>query len=293
MVTKALQIIFLGLMFGQSHAMAQCANTSNIYSFTHNGRNYEIVRELKTWANAAACAVERGGTLVEINDESEQLAVHNAIASAGVSTAYTSIANGGGIAYVWIGASDQLNEDKWMWDGNNDNNGSNFWTGQGDAGAGNGSSVDGLYHNWGGKSTSMVQEPDNFGSGQHHAAIALTGWPSGTNFLGIAGEWNDIIGSSLLYFTIEKNSNVGINEVKNHSEINVYPNPCSDKIVIESDKNLYGINFRIYDIAGKLVKQDIFKEKNEIITVNLNKGIYILQLIEESYIINAIKFVKE
>jgi hypothetical protein len=292
MTTKVLQMIFLGLIFGPSYAMAQCANTSNIYSFTHNGKNYEIVKELKTWNDAAACAVERGGYLVEINDQSEQLAVYNAIAAAGVSNTYTSIANGGGIAYLWIGATDQTNEGTWIWDGNNDNSGTHFWSGQGAAGAGGGSSVGGLYHNWGGKSTSIVKEPDNFGTGQNHGAIALAGWPSGTTFLGIAGEWNDIIGSSLLYFIIEKNTNVGMNEIKNHSEIKAYPNPCIDRIIIESDINLIGINFKIYDMVGKLVMYDTFKESNEINTVELNKGIYYLQLIDGHSNI-TLKFAKE
>ncbi len=292
MIIKTLQMTFLGLIFGSSYAMAQCANTSNIYSFTHNGKNYEIVRELKTWNDAAACAVERDGHLVEINDQNEQLAVYNAIAAAGVSNAYTSIANGGGIAYLWTGATDQANEGTWIWDGNNDNSGTHFWSGQGAAGVGGGSSVSGLYHNWGGKSTSIVKEPDNFGAGQHHGAMALAGWPSGTTFLGIAGEWNDIMGTSLLYFIIEKNLTVGVNKTIFNSDIKVYPTPCFEKISIGSNINLNGINFKIYDMMGKLIIYNTFKENNEINTVNLNKGIYYIQLLDEHSSI-TIKFVKE
>ena len=292
MITKILQMIFLGLIFCPSYAMSQCANTSNIYSFTHNGKNYEIVKELKTWADAASCAVGRGGNLVEINDLNEQLAVYNAIAAAGISNTYTSIANGGGIAYVWIGATDQANEGTWIWDGNNDNSGTHFWNGQGAAGTGGGSSVGGLYHNWGGKSTSTVQEPDNFGTGQHHGAIALSGWPSGTTFLGIAGEWNDIIGSSLLYYIIEKNSSVGVNEEKNNNEIKVFPNPFLDKIIIESNTVLNGKNYQIFDMMGKLVINNTFIENNEISTIYLNKGIYYLQF-KDSNFTKTIKLVKE
>jgi hypothetical protein len=292
MKTKTLQLIFLGLIFSPSYAMAQCANTSNIYSFTHNGKNYEIVKEFKRWADAASCAVERGGNLVEINDQNEQLAVYNAIAAAGVNSSYTSISNGGGIAYVWIGATDQANEGKWIWDGNNDNNGTHFWNGQGTAGAGGGSSVGGLYHNWGGKSTSTVKEPDNSGIGQHHGAIALAGWPSGTTFLGIAGEWNDIIGSSLLYYIIEKKSSVGVNEEKNNNEIKVYPNPFTDKIIIESKAILNGKNYQIFDMMGKLVINDTFNENNEISTICLNKGIYHLQF-TDGHFTKTIKLIKE
>ncbi len=89
-----------------------------------------------------------------------------------------------------------------------------FWTRQGSNGAGNGSAVNGAYNNCGGSSTGIPKEPDNFGSSQHHAAIGLTGWLSGKTMLGVAGEWNDIIGSSSLYFVIEFNSGVGVNDVK-------------------------------------------------------------------------------
>lgn len=61
-------------------------------------RVYEVVKELKSWSEAAACAVERGGYLVEIDSQADQ------------DTIYGAIIHGAGIAYVWIGASDQHTE---------------------------------------------------------------------------------------------------------------------------------------------------------------------------------------
>lgn len=193
-------ITFFGIglnAFGQ-----QCA--SNVYTFNYNNKTYKIVKEQKNWANAASCAVSLGGYLVEINDQSEQDSVYAAISAAGIATNYTTVNDGGGIAYVWIGASDQNSEGTWIWDGNGDNVGTNFWNGQGANGANNGTVVGGLFNNWGGKSTGTSKEPDDFNNNQDGAAIGLTGWPSfNPGLLGNASEWNDISSANQLYFIVE------------------------------------------------------------------------------------------
>jgi hypothetical protein len=124
--------IFIHLLLGliiTTRLFSQCANSNNVYIFFDNNTKYEVVKELKTWINAVVCAVERGGFLVEINDVNEQNAVYNGIINgAQVSQSYTAVPNGGNIAYVWIGASDQNVEGTWIWDGNNDNTGTHFWS---------------------------------------------------------------------------------------------------------------------------------------------------------------------
>ena len=73
MKSKFKLLILLTFFTGYSVQInAQCVNVSNIYTFEYNGHTYEMVKENKTWANAAACAVERGGYLVEITDAAEQ-----------------------------------------------------------------------------------------------------------------------------------------------------------------------------------------------------------------------------
>jgi hypothetical protein len=58
----------------------------------------------KTWADAAACAVERGGYLTEISSQAEQDTIYQSIVNgAGVPSYYTTVADGGGIVYIWIG----------------------------------------------------------------------------------------------------------------------------------------------------------------------------------------------
>ena len=190
--------LFVLIMVFSINLYCQCASTANIYQFSYNGKNYEIVKGLKTWVNAAACAVERGGYLVHIDDQNEQDTIYDAIINgAGISSTYASVWDGGGVAYVWIGATDINTEGIWLWDGNNDNIGTNFWNGQGIAGTGGGSAVGGAYNNWGNAFGETPNEPDNSGN-QDAAGIALEAWPFGT-----PGEWNDIIITNNLYFIIE------------------------------------------------------------------------------------------
>lgn len=162
--------------------------TSLIRSFSFNGQDYEIVLSNMSWVNAAAFAVSRGGFLAEINGADEQDAVFGALTEASISIENTVAPDGGGASYVWIGGNDLATEGEWLWDGNNDNIGTQFWMGLSD-----GTAVGSLYNNWG-------NEPDDFGSGQDGLGIALTDWP-----LGVAGQWNDIDHTNELYFVIELN----------------------------------------------------------------------------------------
>ena len=226
---------------------------------------------MKTWVAATICAVQRGGYLVEINDQNEQNAVYNAIISgAGVSSTYTTVADGGGVAYVWIGGTDKFSEGTWNWDGNNDGTGINFWNGQGNAGTGGGSAVSGMFINWGGKSTGTPNEPDNYNNNQNGAAIGLAGWPSGSGALGIAGEWNDIALSNTLYYVIEYNS-TGINENNiNKTDIIIYPNPATTTLNVEANLQEQSLNsITLYNLLGSEVYNKSFNKTNK---TNLNLG---------------------
>lgn len=273
---------------------AQCAQTANIYTFTYGGHTYEIVKEMKNWTNAAACAVERGGYLVEINDQAEQALVYSKIQAAGISSTYTQVMDGGGTAYIWIGATDKFTEGSWKWDGVNANSGTAFWNGQGAAGTGGGSAVGNAFVNWGGKSTGTIQEPDNFmtSTDQDGAAIALAGWPSGTTMLGIAGEWNDIAITNAIYFIIEKN-NTGLNEINKMDKVEIYPNPAKEFIQLKNieDKNAL---IQILNLEGKLIKTVLLSEvsDNMIETSAFAKGVYFVKVItaENNY---SLKFIKQ
>lgn len=226
----------LSLLLSLSGLQAQpCADSLNIYTFTYQGRTYEVVKEKKDWEDAADCAEERGGYLVHLGSQQEQDSVYHAIViGAGVAANYVSVPDGGGVAYVWIGAHDKLTEGSWIWDGDNDGTGTAFWTGQGAAGAGGGMAIGGAFVNWGGTSTGVVKEPDDYGSNQDGAAIALNGWPGGSGALGIAGEWNDLAVTNELYFVIEYDVNTALEEtVPLHPEIKIFPQPASDFVTVK------------------------------------------------------------
>ncbi len=233
-----------------------CAAAVNVYTFNYDGKTYEIIKEMKTWEDAAACAVERGGYLVQIESMNEQNAMFDAVLNgAGVPNNYVSVFDGGGVAYVWIGATDKISEGTWIWDGNNDGTGPNFWNGQGAAGSGNGAPVGGLYNNWGGSSAGLIQEPDNFGGSQNAAGMALRGWPGGSGALGIAGEWNDLTMTNSLYFIVEFD-NTGLLE-EGQKPIIISPNPVKDKLLIQSGFSGIGISeVKILDSNGKVVVVD-------------------------------------
>ena len=139
-------------LLGVSITAQDCADPANIYSFTYGDKIYEIIKENKTWADAAACAVERGGYLAQIDSQDEQNSIYSQLNSAGIDPSNTIAPDGGGASYVWLGGNDRAEEGTWIWDGDNDGEGEQFW--QGDW---SGTPVNGLYNNWG-------DEPDNWGN---------------------------------------------------------------------------------------------------------------------------------
>lgn len=159
---------------------------------------YVFVNEQLSWIKALEAAQAATGTkptgvlapgqLLTISQAAEQSIVSNwllGLYEAGGS--WGEAADGGGIPYIWLGASDLINEGQWQW--------------------ANGESFD--YTNWGtGKlwsGSGQSSEPDDF-QGQDALAIGLAAWPKGFadgNGLGSAGQWNDIDENNLLPYVIE------------------------------------------------------------------------------------------
>lgn len=169
-----------------SEAVYTATVSSGIIQFSIEGKDYELVQANLNWEEAAAFAVNRGGELARIDNEAEQEAIFNFLDNASINLDNSIAPDGGEATYVWIGGSDLVTEGSWIWDGNNDQEGDQFWEGLQD-----GSPVGDLYNNWG-------IEPDDFGIGQDALGLALTDWQ-----LGLAGQWNDLDHTNELYFLIE------------------------------------------------------------------------------------------
>lgn len=257
---NSLQLLVFAISFLFSVSMkAQCVELSVVYSFTFDGRTYEIIKENKSWVNAAACAVERGGYLAEVNSIEEQQAIFEQIQDLQINPDETKAPDGYS-SYVWLGGNDIVQEGKWIWNGNNDGTSVQFWQG-----TFSGSAVNGLYNNWG-------NEPDNSasGTGQDALGLAIIDWPLGT-----AGQWNDVKDTNELYFVVEYDTLLDTPGLVKPL-VSIYPNPVDDILFVDSDNEINTII--ITNAIGQQIRSISFVVDNIINVEGLPKGIYFLNV---------------
>ncbi len=81
---------------------------------------------------------------------------------------------------------------------------------------------------------------------------------------------------------------VGLSELQNDETLRIYPNLVYNTInLINSDKYIY---YKIYDLAGKLLKEDSFSKNINI--EDISKGIYILEVVAIDLVVSRTKFIK-
>jgi len=253
-------LLTLPLLLVLQSGIAQCAADQNVFAFTYDGKAYEIIKENKTWINASACAVSRGGYLAEVNSLEENDAIFNQLAIAGVNPDDTP-ASDGFSSYVWLGGNDITNEGNWVWNGNNDTNTTAFWQG-----TASGSAVNGNFSNWG-------NEPDNWGTGtgQDGLGMAVIDWP-----LGPAGKWNDVKHSNALFFVVEYSTILGVDAI-NKNEVALYPNPAKDILNISTVSPVKAVT--LYTMDGQAIGSGYNAASNgELSIANLPKGLYIVYI---------------
>ncbi|MCX8079797.1 MAG: T9SS type A sorting domain-containing protein [Bacteroidia bacterium] len=235
-----------------------------------NNKSYEIIKVNMTWTAAAACAVQRGGKLAEVMSKQENDSLfHYAKNKAGINTASTTAPDGGSASYIWIGGNDIQTEGKWIWDGDGNLSGIQFW--QGNYLSGN--PVNGLFNAWGSVNGG---EPDDAGN-QDGLGLALTSWPYGN-----AGEWNDISTNNSLYFIVELSGTTGLNKsVKSYSKYPVHLE--NNNIIINQASDIKFVE--IYGIDGKLIyhtENELNQGKIFIPAENLEQGILLIKIIDNN-----------
>lgn len=248
---KKIALLALIVLTVSTTAKGQCTpGAANIFAYTFNGHNYEIIKEKLSWADAAACAVSRGGKLAEINSVAEQDSLFFHVGHAGITAANTVAPDGGGASYIWIGGNDMLVEGKWVWNGDNDSSSTQFWQG-----TSTGTAIGGLYSNWG-------NEPDNWTS-QNGLGLAITDWP-----LGVAGQWNDVKEANLLYYVIEYPSPASVPALA-QTDVLVYPNPVGNELRITFG-GLPNASYKVklLDIAGRTIIQTVTDQDKMFINVS-------------------------
>jgi len=83
---------------------------------------------------------------------------------------------------------------------------------------------------------------------------------------------------SVAYSFIANLSNASFVEDEQLVNINIYPNPTSDKLYIKKD-NLYNYNIQVLSISGKvLIEKNLYK-KNVVDISNIEKGMYLIKFI--------------
>ncbi len=148
----------------------------------YQGHTYGIVDTAMTWDEAAEFAQQQGGYLSIVSNSGENTFILDAalaLNGTGGGTAAPTASDGGGSAYVWLGASDADTEGVWTWVDSTAVSGYTPW------GSGNG-----------------VTEPDDF-NGQDNLGLALEPWPAGSGAIGDTGGWNDVDGANQLWAVIE------------------------------------------------------------------------------------------
>lgn len=233
--------IFIFFLFITHLMRSQPCNipNSSVYAFTVNGKSYEIVKVNMTWTAAAACAVSKGGKLAEVLSKQENDSLyHYAKNKAGINTGSTTAPDGGGASYIWIGGNDIQNEGKWIWDGDGNLSGPQFW--QGDYL--NGNPVGGYFNAWGSVNGG---EPDN-SLEQDGLGLALTPWP-----YGLAGEWNDISLNNQLYFIIEYTTPLSVPNTLSQENYHIKVVPDGEAWVITYHQQANKLE--AFSIEGKLI----------------------------------------
>ena len=126
---------------------------------------------------------------------------------------------------------------------------------------------------------------------------AITGATSNTYAAKAAGSYTVTIdsasatGTSAAVTITDTGCVSGINNIA-ADNFSVYPNPATSVLNILSTENLAGYNLRVYDLVGRLIKNQVLTGTNNIVDVaNLTNGTYIYRITDkENGVVTQNKF---
>ncbi|NOU16425.1 MAG: T9SS type A sorting domain-containing protein [Bacteroidales bacterium] len=88
---------------------------------------------------------------------------------------------------------------------------------------------------------------------------------------------------------VEELNTTSIDEMKGGNSVKVYPNPSNSTINLQLPEN--NCQIKIFDVMGNLVFEKTLHSKQETLTLNLPKGMYFCQIINEQKIISVKKII--
>ncbi len=175
-------------------------------TLTFNNKHYELIKEKRTWEEANTCAKRRGGYLVNINSQEENVAILTKANSQIEIKSDTNnfqtlgIIDPNSAPHIWIGGKKE------------EEAGLNFrWTEDSDIFWGGGSAKNGKYSNWSETRLACYNQPNN-NSGGAGAAMSIADYYVFRLLNPIAslcllydstGKWTDLPLNTPLFYVIE------------------------------------------------------------------------------------------
>ena len=77
----------------------------------------------------------------------------------------------------------------------------------------------------------------------------------------------------------------------NNLKVNVYPNPTTDKITIETDETL--LNYIVYDMNGREIQNGMFGSSNQLNLQNAANGVYFVKITTIHNNVATVKVIKK